>query len=138
MHDAVRRYRMTVGPRGPSAMRKLSLFLFTLFLLPQLVFAQLSPEDTGLEATGDEVYGAIDEGETIGVWIGQHVITPILSLVGVIFLVLMVYAGVLWMTAGGNSTQVEKAKNIMIAAVIGTIIIAAAYAITNFIFNALS
>ncbi len=129
---------MTVGPLGPSAMRKLSLFLFALFFLPQLAFAQLTPEDTGLEATGDEVYGAIDEDETIGVWIGKYLITPVLSLVGVIFLVLMVYAGVLWMTAGGNSDQVTKAKNIMIAAVIGTIIIAAAYAITNFVFDAIS
>ena len=50
----------------------------------------------------------------------------------------IIYAGVLWMTAAGNEGQVTKAKNIIITSVIGTVIIAAAYAITNFVFDALS
>ncbi|MBT4856646.1 hypothetical protein HON52_00460 [Candidatus Uhrbacteria bacterium] len=118
-------------------MRKLSLALLTLCLLPQLALAQLSPEDTGLETTGEEVYGSIDD-ITIGSWVGIYIINPLMSLVGVIFLVLMIYGGFLWMTAGGNSSQVDKAKNILITAVIGTVIISAAYAITNFVFEALS
>lgn len=119
-------------------MRKLSLLLLGLFLLPSLAFAQLSPEDTGLETTGEEVYGALDADTTLGSWVGAYIISPLLSLVGVIFLVLMIYGGFLWMTAGGNPGQVDKAKNILITAVIGTVIIAAAYAITNFIFTSLA
>ncbi len=57
----------------------------------------------------------------------------ILSFVGIIFLVLTVYAGILWMTASGNSQQVEKAKGLLINAVIGLIIISAAYSITTFV-----
>ena len=121
-----------------TAMRKLSLLLLSLFLLPSFAFAQLSPEDTGLEATGEEVYGALDADTTLGAWVGAYIINPLLSLVGVIFLVLMIYGGFLWMTAGGNSGQVDKAKNILITAIIGTVIIAAAYAITNFVFTSLA
>lgn len=57
----------------------------------------------------------------------------ILSFIGIIFLVLTVYAGFLWMTAQGNSGQVEKAKDLLINAIIGLVIVSAAYSITMFI-----
>lgn len=57
----------------------------------------------------------------------------ILSFVGIIFLLLIVYAGFQWMTAQGNSGQVDKAKDLMINAVIGLIIVTAAYSITYFV-----
>lgn len=61
------------------------------------------------------------------------IIGIILSFVGVIFLVLMIYAGLMWMTAQGNQERVNKAKDLMINAVIGLIIVMAAYAITSFV-----
>ena len=65
------------------------------------------------------------------------IINSILGLLGVIFLVLVIYAGFLWMTAGGNEDQVGKAKRLLINAIIGVIIIVAAYAISYFVLNAL-
>ena len=62
----------------------------------------------------------------------------ILEFLGVIALVLVIYAGFLWMTAGGNEEKVTKAKNIITAAVIGLIITMAAYAITSFVTNRVS
>ena len=62
------------------------------------------------------------------------IIKRVLELLGFIFVVLMIYAGIIWMTAGGNEKQVEKAKNIISRAAIGLIIIVSAYAITYFIF----
>jgi len=56
-----------------------------------------------------------------------------LQVVGIIFLVLMVYAGFLWMTAGGNEENVDKAKKLIMAAVIGIAIVLAAYSITYFV-----
>lgn len=61
------------------------------------------------------------------------VVGLILSFVGVIFLILTVYAGIMWMTAQGNSSQVDKAKDLLINAIIGLIIISAAYSITAFV-----
>ena len=65
------------------------------------------------------------------------VISTALSFLGVIFLILMIYGGFLWMTARGNDQQVDKAKNVIIAAVIGLIIVVSAYAITYFVVSEL-
>jgi len=62
-----------------------------------------------------------------------QIIGIVLSFVGVLFLILMIYAGILWMTAQGNEQQVAKAKGLLINGTIGLIIVFAAYAITSFI-----
>jgi len=89
--------------------------------------------DTGLEATAKE--GGLNTSSTdiaviVGAWI-QYA----LSFVGVIFLVLMIYAGFLWMTAAGNEEQIKKAKSLIASAVIGAVIVFGAYAITYFIIS---
>jgi len=54
-----------------------------------------------------------------------------------IFIVLILYAGYNWMTAGGEEKKVEDAKGTITRAIIGLVIIIAAFAITYFVFNAL-
>lgn len=61
------------------------------------------------------------------------VIKGLLSFIGVIFLVLMVYAGYLWMTAQGDESQIEKAQNIIKSSIIGMVVLVGAYTITAFI-----
>jgi len=56
-----------------------------------------------------------------------------LAFIGVLFFILIIYGGLLWMTARGNESQVEKAKDLIQAAIIGLIIVLAAYAITAYI-----
>ena len=82
----------------------------------------------------DEVGSAadIDTNTTLEQTIGQ-LINVVLGFLGIVFLVLVIYAGFLWMTAAGNTDRVGKAKSIMIQAVIGLIILLAAYAITQFV-----
>ncbi len=63
------------------------------------------------------------------------VINVILSFLGIIFLVIVIYAGVLWMTASGNSDQIKKAKNMIQNAIIGLIVVAMAYIITQNIYD---
>ncbi len=70
--------------------------------------------------------------------IGEVVATTIsafLGLLGLIFLILIIHSGFLWMTAGGNSQQVEKAKSGIIKAIIGLVIIISAYSIMFFVFK---
>ncbi|TAN34122.1 hypothetical protein EPN28_00630 [Patescibacteria group bacterium] len=62
-----------------------------------------------------------------------RIIRVILSLTGTVFLILTVYAGILWMTAGGNDERVEKAQKIIRSSVVGLIIVVAAYSLTAFI-----
>ena len=61
-----------------------------------------------------------------------------LSFVGLAFFILMIYGGFVWMFARGNDQDVQKAKDIIQSAIIGLIIVLAAYAITMFIGNALT
>jgi hypothetical protein len=109
-----------------------SFLLILIFLFPLgLVFA----EDYGLEETVSEgnLSDALNTGDTdIASKVGK-LIGVVLSFVGVIFFILVIYGGFLWMTARGDSGQVEKAKDLLYAAAIGLIIVLSAYAITAFI-----
>ena len=65
----------------------------------------------------------------------SQLITVFLSLLGVIFIILIILAGYNWMTAGGEEEKVNKAKQMIYRAIIGLIIIMSAYAITYFVFT---
>lgn len=107
----------------------MSFALFTIFVVP--VWAQ----NVGVKNTAPlnqiKDKAGITEGN-LGTIAGTA-ISGILSLVGVIFLVLMVYAGIIWMTARGEETKTENAKKTIIASVIGLFIVVSAYAITKFV-----
>jgi len=59
-----------------------------------------------------------------------RMIRVVLNFVGLIFLVLTIYAGFLWMTAGGAEEKVEKAQKLIKRSMIGLLIILSAYSIT--------
>ncbi len=61
------------------------------------------------------------------------IIAIVLGLLGVVFLLLTIYAGIIWMTAQGNEEKVEKAIGIMKTATVGLIVTLAAYSIANFV-----
>lgn len=77
--------------------------------------------------------GTTDLTETIG-----SLIATLLAFLGVIFLILIIYAGLLWMTAAGNEDKVKKAQSILLSSVIGLIILLSAYAISYFVIGQLS
>lgn len=66
------------------------------------------------------------------------IVKGLLSLVGVIFLVLVIYGGYLWMIARGNEEEVKKAKDIIRGSIIGLVVVLAAYAITAFVVSRLT
>ena len=66
--------------------------------------------------------------------LGQ-VLGAALSFAGVIFFLLMIYGGILWMTARGNEQQTTKALDIIMAAVIGLVIVLGSYALVTFVFT---
>ena len=87
-------------------------------------------ESFGLDAAATAA--GLKTGVTLESRAGQ-IVGALLALVGVLFFVLMIYGGILWMTAGGNDTQVKNAQKTITAAVIGLVIVISAYAITMFI-----
>ena len=66
-----------------------------------------------------------------------RIIYVALGVLGTVLLVIIIYAGFLWMTAGGNEERVATAKKWITNAVIGLAIILASYAITYFIITRL-
>jgi len=81
---------------------------------------------------GSSGLGQQELDQTLGL-----LINVLLGLLGIIFLVLVIYAGFLWMTAGGDEKKVAKAKSIIITAVIGLVILLSAYAISTFVLDQL-
>jgi len=61
------------------------------------------------------------------------IIKTFLSLLGMFFMALSIYAGFIWMNAKGDTTRVTKAKDILQHALIGIAIVFGAYAITYFV-----
>ena len=110
------------------------VLLILILIFPYFVFGQTMKgglEDLG-QASGYETSGI---SQTTISSIAGTAVSVFLSILGIIFIVLMLYGGYLWMMARGNEEQLTKAKELIQAAVIGLIIIVAAYAISFFIFN---
>lgn len=112
------------------------VFSFSNFILPQ---SALADSDYGLTVTAKNAsLPKSIKGQTNLVGVIGLVIKLLLSFAGMFFLGLMLYAGIVWMKSMGASDDVERAKTIIQSAIIGLIIVSAAYAITNFIFTSLS
>lgn len=117
------------------------LAFFCFFLVSDVLAAGSGVDSamSGLKTTAETGYGtSINQvsssvPELIGKVVGSG-----LSFIGVLFLLLMIYAGILWMTARGNEQQVAKAQDLIVAAVIGLVIVLSAYAITSYIGNQLT
>jgi len=62
-----------------------------------------------------------------------NIINVSLGLLGIVATVLIIYAGFLWMTAGGDENKAGTARKIIFAAVIGLVIILMAFAITKYV-----
>ena len=62
-----------------------------------------------------------------------NIINILLGFLGVIAIIIIIVAGFQWMTAGGNEEKIAGAKKMLGAAVIGLVIILAAYAIASFV-----
>lgn len=103
------------------------------FLLSLPARAQVA---TGLETTAQTAFNS-KSLQSDPALIAGTLIKSALSLVGILFMGLVVYGGTLWMLASGNDQKVEKAKGILTSAVIGLIIISAGYAITSFVLQQL-
>jgi 4-hydroxybenzoate polyprenyltransferase len=113
------------------AISTLGLLLFSKAALAY-DFAASTGLDTTAKKTGHYSQRLFGAGTTLEGGISA-ILTVALSFLGVIFLLLMIFGGILWMTARGNEKNVDRAKTIIFDSIIGLVIIIAAYAITFFV-----
>lgn len=132
---------------APFSMKKylyhiVSLLLLSLLSLPLLVLAQgtgtitptaSSPLLNRLQTVGTAAgYSANTTESTVLEIVGTGISVG-LSLLGVIFVILILIAGFNWMTAAGDEEKIKRAGQTIRAAIIGLLIVAGAFAIWLFI-----
>jgi hypothetical protein len=93
----------------------------------------ISTTDLGLEPVGP----ALGLPTTDVRLVVARIIRVALGLLGIVALVLIIYAGFVWMTAGGEEEKISQAKKIMVNAAIGLAIILSSYAIASFVISKL-
>ena len=120
-------------------MIKIKIIFLNLFLFLSL-FSVTSAQklnnafDNAKETAHQASYDTYGEEEILTTSL-NNIINIILSLLGIVFIILMIYGGVTYMLARGNEDQTKKAKSLITQAIIGLFIVLAAYAITYFVFK---
>ncbi|PJE75929.1 hypothetical protein COV04_02115 [Candidatus Uhrbacteria bacterium CG10_big_fil_rev_8_21_14_0_10_48_11] len=109
------------------------------FVLPLIVLAQTTtPSQSGFDHAQNNLNtfqnaALLNQTPQTPQIIIARIIQIALGLIGIVFVLLMVYAGYLWMTARGNEDQVERSRNLIIQAISGAVIVFLAYFITAFV-----
>ena len=113
----------------------LSIFLLFSLIFQLVLITSVKAQDFGLTpvrtnagytSSQGDIYKVLNQGLNIA-----------LSLLGIIFFGIMMYAGMRWMLARGNDELSQKAKTALTAGSIGLIIVIASYAISNFVLGRL-
>ncbi len=121
---------------------KLGISLFTIltFLMlvktsPAIAVENFKSAEGQFKSVAGQGGAGLDTTTTPEARVG-NIIQTALTFIGMVFLILSVYGGFIWMTARGEEAQAKKAKDIITMAAIGMIIIMLAYMATSFIVNA--
>jgi type IV secretion system pilin len=123
---------------------KYKILLLIITITSVLLINTIAIQAQGLEGKAAEELAAQNEAFLQEAGLGSEanlsevvssLIKILLSFLGVIFVVLIIYAGFLWMTSAGNEEKIGKAKKTMTAAIIGLAIVLAAYSITWFVLD---
>ncbi len=111
------------------------IILSAIFLLVSMgIETKVLAQDYGLEATARRAH----YGENADIYAATSTVLQfILGAVGIVFLAIMFYAGLRWMTARGNEEFTARAKDAMFNAMMGFILVVIAYGLTVFIFGKL-
>lgn len=111
-------------------------------ILPLSVSAAANPLDTaigsptgGLGKIGAET-GLGQNANDLPTLIGR-IIAMIIGVVGIVLVVYVIQAGIMYMTASGDPDKTKKAKAMIQTAMIGIILIIAAYSISSFVLTTL-
>lgn len=133
-------------------MKKTKIFLFSIFGLMFITAGTLSfsssdnaqaaspfslDEQTAMEEVQQDAYGDSGDPQDIRAVVA-NIVQIVLEFLAIIFLVLVVWSGFEWMTAGGNQEKIDQAKKRLRNSIIGLAIVLMAYGITYFVLDQLT
>ncbi len=122
----------------------ISLLIATVFAalfavgVPEVSFAQV---DQGLDGAMQVTRG---EGQPTELFSGNEgglvnrIITLLLFIVGVLSVIMLIIGGLRFVLSGGDKSKTDAAKNTILYAIIGLLVAFFAYAIINFVVQAIS
>ena len=113
-------------------MKKLAILSTTAAVFALSVLPTFAALDTGLSYGTFTGLGTNDIREGV-----MNVVNVLLGFLGIIAIIIILWGGFRWMTAGGNEEKVGEAKKIISAGIIGLVIIFTAYAIATFVISQL-
>ena len=123
-------------------MKKIILIIgaISAIIAPQMILASSSnlvfaDAKTQIESAVNEVGGSENKTDIKG-FIG-NIIKTMFFVVGVLAVIVIIFAGVTFVMSAGNSQTIQKAKTTIIYAVIGLIVSILSYAIVNFVVSSL-
>ncbi|MDO4872089.1 MAG: hypothetical protein Q4A27_01495 [bacterium] len=117
-------------------MKKIIAILFTVialtFSFSNFTLAADDACSNMLGGSGSSVCGGSSTNlrETV-----RNVINTLFWVIGVTSVIVIIYAGILYVISAGNSNTVQKAKSAITYAVVGLIVAILAYAIVNFVID---
>jgi|SRR3989344_1950190 len=104
----------------------LTISTFALTVMPALAL------ETGLSYGTFTGLGTQDIREGI-----MQIVSLLLGFLGIIAILIILWGGFMWMTAGGNEEKVGTAKKIISAGIVGLVIIFISFALASFVINQL-
>lgn len=104
--------------------------------VPGVALAQTSPFERAQNLVNQTGTSAGLQNKPLEQMVGG-IINVVLGFLGIVLLGYLLYAGFLWMTAGGEEEKTKKAKGMISNAIIGLVIIVAAFAISSFVLGSL-
>lgn len=115
----------------------ISIFgLLALFIVANFLFGSLaSAQNFGTQEVANGLNNSLSTADPR--FIIGRIIQVALGFLGVIAVGLIIYAGFLWMTSGGDEDKIGQAKKILRNAIIGLVIILMSWAITTFLISRL-
>jgi hypothetical protein len=108
------------------------VFAFAL-VVPAITFAQIPTEFGGTDASFDGTLQGAKQNDLAGLI--TEIMNWLFGFLGILAVLVILYGGFKWMTAGGDDDKVGEAKKLIINGIIGLIIILSAYAIATFVFT---
>jgi len=107
-----------------------------LFLFCLLTSARAQVIDVREGLTSAASSAGLNTNQSLALTVGL-VFQKILGLLGLILLILFVAGGLMWMTSGGSTDKIKKARGLLTSAVIGMILVIAAYALTDLVIGSI-
>lgn len=82
---------------------------------------------------GDGTGGTVNIVTLTGDQVLQNGLNLAYFLAGIVAVVVIIVAGIMYATSAGDAGNVTKAKNLILYSIVGLVVIFAAFAITNFV-----